>query len=1066
MDSAVAQAPAPQAQAAARSGQGLVFLGVLTCFLLSGFAALVYQTAWMRQFSIVFGTSELAVATVLAAYMGGLALGSAVAGRLAHRIRRPVLAYGLLELGIAVGALAVPYGLALARSAQTAIIGGQAEPPSAGALSQSLFYLVVTFAVIAVPTGFMGATLPILTRQAVSKNEQVGPRIGLLYAINTAGAVAGALIAAFVLLPRLGLTQTVWVGVAANALIFLVALLMSSALRSGTSIAPAPTAGTSDHGRRWWILPLILVSGITSFTYEVLWTRLLAHVLDGSIYAFATMLASFLTGITLGSAVAARFAKTQRAATTGFIIAQLGTAAFSIAVYLSLDRIPEWVGEDAIGRVKMSMAVLLPPTLFIGATFPFALRVFANDERDAGLASGKVYAWNTVGAILGAVLAGFVLIPGLGFHGAIRFAVGMNLLIALGAAFLYEDARRAPRLVLAVISLAVIAGFRAQPPEQLLRTSPMHGMESEGKTVFQAVGRSASVLMLEHQGAYQLRTNGLPEADILPEGSVSLSRNNQVLLTVLPCFARPRAKTLLSIGFGGGVLLERVPPNIEWIDAVELEPEVILANKFVSSVRDVDPFDDPRLHVIENDARSALALTDKTYDIIVSQPSHPWTAGASHLYTREFIGQAKQHLNEEGVFLQWMSASFVTEELFKILGSTLLASFDNVRLYRPDPFFLLFIGSDSPLEVERQMLESGVPFQDPVLLATFAHIGFQSVEDVAVTLALDDASLRAVCDGAPVNTDDRNFLAMRSRANLDNAITVERLNELLSEHDPLVLGNTGFHDGLPRALDRSYMTPRLASRGLVARGFALLSTIKDSVRQNIAAARLLNLGGDEAGSARSLSAAVGMEVDGDSIRLGTDDPDVVFAYLREEIYQVAGGTASAHSLEVARALPDPYLAVIEAAGNEALDDWGAVANLDGRLALARPQHECYIEAVQLRASWRSKVAAPEHRAKYAHEAVLLMDQALAITPQVSAFQIRILAGNAADRPDVVIETFSALAQYLITTKVPLQSAETEQIQTLFRQALAYFPTVAEHPRVRPNRISDLTALIEQLLSNP
>ncbi|MFT7477848.1 MAG: spermidine synthase, partial [Gammaproteobacteria bacterium] len=262
MDPAVAKAAPMHAQTSARPGQGLVFTGVLLCFLLSGFAALVYQTAWMRQFSIVFGTSELAVATVLAAYMGGLALGSAIAARVAHRIQRPVLVYGLLELGIALGALAVPYGLGLARSAQTAIIGGQASPPDAGAISQSLFYLLVTFAIIVIPTGFMGATLPILTRQAVRNNEQVGPRIGLLYAINTAGAVAGALIAAFLLLPRLGLTQTVWVGVAANALIFIVTLFLSSAMRSGAAAVPTQVAGLAPPGRRWWILPLILASGI------------------------------------------------------------------------------------------------------------------------------------------------------------------------------------------------------------------------------------------------------------------------------------------------------------------------------------------------------------------------------------------------------------------------------------------------------------------------------------------------------------------------------------------------------------------------------------------------------------------------------------------------------------------------------------------------------------------------------------------------------------------------------------------------------------------------------------
>ena len=1065
MDSAAVEAPPVAAQPQPQGRQGAVFAGVLLCFLLSGFAALLYQTAWMRQFSIVFGTSELAIATVLAAYMAGLALGSAIAGRTAHRIRRPVLTYGLLELGVALGALAVPFGLQLARGAQTAMIGGQASPPDAGAVSQSLFYLVVAFAIIVVPTAFMGATLPILTRHAVHENSQVGPRIGLLYATNTAGAVLGALVAAFFLLPELGLGRTVWVGVAVNAAIFLVAVLLSSAAGKGAALERETSTDAGSRGRRWWILPLILVSGVTSFTYEVLWTRLLAHVLDGSIYAFATMLASFLTGITLGSAVAARFAKTPRSATTGFIVAQLGTAILSIAVYLTIDRIPDLVGDDAAGRVKMSMLVLLPPTIFIGATFPFALRIFARDEHDASSASGRVYAWNTVGAILGAVVAGFFVIPGLGFHGALQFTVALNLLIALATAFLYERGGHVAKAVVGLAALALLIGFRPSPPDQLLRMSPMRGIPAGGRLVYEAVGRSATVLMLEENGSYSLRTNGLPEADVLPHGAVPLSRNDQVLLTVLPCFARPQAQTLLSIGFGGGVLLERVPQNIQSIDAIELEPEVIAANKAISPFRDVDPFADARLTVIENDARSALALTDKRYDIIVSQPSHPWTAGASHLYTREFIEQAKGHLNEDGVFLQWMSASFVTEELLKILGSTMLDSFEHARMYRPDPYFLLFIGSDSPLEVERDMVATGIPFDDPRSRAIFGNIGFQSVEDMATILGLDDAGLTSFCEGSPVNTDDRNYLAMRSKANLEERITLEELDTVLLEHDPLLRAGSDYYSRLGRELDLAYMVARLASRGLGRRAQAVLETIQDSTRRNLAAARMLGLVGDAQGAARSLEAALDIQRGGGVVDIKSQDPDVLFSYLHDNIYDVAAGTAEPLQLEVAKRLPDPYKAVIEAAGAEAQGDWARLASLDTRLELAIPRHECYPDAMRLRAIWRCNVADPSSRASYGRDAMILVDRALAVYPQIPSFQVRIYAALAADRPNGVIETFSALTRYLTHETDTLASAEQEQVRGILQQALAYLPTIVEDPRIRPERVGELTQFLQRLLGN-
>ena len=242
----VAQPPIPQPDTASdERAPGRVLGGVVACFVLSGFAALLYQTAWLRQFSLVFGTSELAVAAVLAAYMGGLAAGAAVAGRWMARVERPVRVYGILEGGIALFALAVPVLLAAASAGYVTLLGGQASPPNAATLGQPLFYLAVAFVVLALPTGFMGATLPLLTRHAVQSNRELGPRVALLYATNTAGAVAGTVTAAFVLLPALGLNGTVWVGVAVNAAVFGIAVWLS---RKAPPIAvAAESAGNASR---------------------------------------------------------------------------------------------------------------------------------------------------------------------------------------------------------------------------------------------------------------------------------------------------------------------------------------------------------------------------------------------------------------------------------------------------------------------------------------------------------------------------------------------------------------------------------------------------------------------------------------------------------------------------------------------------------------------------------------------------------------------------------------------------------------------------------------------------
>src|SRR5690349_23095464 len=372
------------------------------CFVFSGVAALIYQTAWTRQFAIVFGTSELAVATVLAAYMGGLALGAALAEKFLTRIARPVLTYGLLELGIAGSALfLVPAFLWLANIALQTWFGGQPTPPDSEHAGTTLFYLVSAFVALALPTTLMGATLPVLARYAVAEEAQVGRRIGLLYATNTAGAVAGALLTAFLLLPELGLSHTVWVGAALNALVFLLAVALAQRIpyqkpavgySDDPRAAKAPARVRKYSFRNFpgpaWVLPLMLLAGAVAFFQEVLWTRMLAHVVGSSIYAFGVMVASFLTGIALGGGIGAAVGRTRVTAVYALGGALLVAAAAAGVAYLQLERLMPGVGgllqnvrDLGFARVPLnalfSGLLLLPMTIAIGMTYPLAVRVLA-----------------------------------------------------------------------------------------------------------------------------------------------------------------------------------------------------------------------------------------------------------------------------------------------------------------------------------------------------------------------------------------------------------------------------------------------------------------------------------------------------------------------------------------------------------------------------------------------------------------------------------------------------------------------------------------------------------------
>ena len=704
-----------------RWGTEVSFLLVVTCFFLSGIAGLVYQTAWTQQFGLVFGTSELALATVLAAYMAGLALGAAAAGRWIERVQRPVLVYAALELGIGLSALAVPQAIDLASALHVALLGG-ADLPSGGAFSSGLFYIVSSFIILLVPTALMGTTLPLLARYAVQRESEIGPRVGALYTANTAGAAAGTLLAAFVLLPQIGLGQTVLVAVVVNVIVFGLAALLARGSNTWGGEAHGPAGEGTASSSSWshadtfnWILPLILVSGIVSFSWEILWTRLLTHLFGGSVYAFATMLATFLTGLALGSALAARLASSSARAWSGFAIAQIAIAGLSLTAFAAVERLPELAQKFAangqsilFSGAVLSAASLLPGAVAIGATFPFAVRVLARDVSDTAQASGRVFAWNTLGAIIGSLATGYIVLPALRFADTAAAAGAVSLVLGLVASLVARPRRRVSAVV-AFAGLLVLAILRPVTPEAVLRYSPLGANQVVGDIAYYGVGRSATVLLLERSASWRLLTNGLPESAIEARwgrpGTYILAR----WLSLLPIAARPETRSMLVVGFGAGVTVEEVPASVEEIHVVEIEPEVVRANQLVADHRRKDPLSDPRLQLHLNDARGALQLTNRHFDAIVSQPSHPWTSGASHLFTREFFVQVREHLTPNGVFSQWMGLPFVDEALLRSLVATLNDVFPYVEVYHPIQGAIVLLASAAPLEVAPSAQHSPEP---------------------------------------------------------------------------------------------------------------------------------------------------------------------------------------------------------------------------------------------------------------------------------------------------------------------------------------------------------------------
>jgi spermidine synthase len=922
---------------------GLRLKLVLSCFFLSGLTALIYQTAWTREFAFVFGTSELAVATVLAAYMGGLAAGSAAAARFASRVRRPILVYGLLELGVATSALLVPFAIRAATGLYALVFSGRVD---AGGIGSALFYVAASFAVLVVPTAFMGATLPLLARHAVRSDSELGPRIGLLYSINTVGAVVGTLVAAYVLLPVLGLGGTVGVAVGANALVFVVAAAVARGAPDSPSAAAAVTSQRAAADS--WILPLILLSGIASFTYEVLWTRLLGHVLGGSVYAFATMLASFLIGIAGGAALASRRATTPRVAALGFAVAQLGTAAFALAAFAGADALPDLARAlretQAWGDALVSGLFLLPATLCIGATFPFAVRVLARGGDDAGPASARVYAWNTVGAIVGALGAGFFVVPALGFAGSFRAAALLNL--GLGGAAAWLAAPPARRITLVAGAAALVLLFLAPgTPWNVLRTGPFGLRPGGGEVSFFAVGRSATVLVLEKDGQWNLRTNGLPEASIRPPGHPPSRYRTSHWLSALPLIARPDARSMLVIGLGGGLAIEAIPESVQSIDVVELEPEVVEANRSLASVRARDPLADPRVNIIVNDARGALVLSETRYDAIVSQPSHPWTAGASHLYTREFFALARDRLTADGVVLQWIGPGFVDEPLLRILVATLADVFPHVTVHQPEQGGgILLLASAAPLDPV-----GSAPRALAAAPEVFGPLGLSRAEDVAASLLLDAEGARRFANGAPLNRDRRNHLQMRSPR-------LRRAGIPPLSPEPLVV-KEGLAPEPGADLDGPLLVGRLLDMGFLARARAVAPALADPADRDLAAALLQERAGKRAQALSGVRSAL--------------ERDPGHARARAAMFRMLGPSAFSSDVMAAAEAGPAEQAVREALGLLETDgfDPAAWAPVDARLARVLPGEAFFAPAVRLRVRWRHLAGS----AAMLREAVALVD---------------------------------------------------------------------------------------------
>jgi spermidine synthase len=726
-----------------------------TLYLLSGAAALLYEVAWLRLLTMSTGHTTAAVGAVLSAFMGGLAIGAWTGGRISSGLPAPraLRIYAALEVTIAIFALVIP----LALNAMRPLLAWAYANGTGGAMFGAT-RLVVSILLIALPAAAMGATFPVGVVSVGNKDAAE------LYAANTVGAAMGAALTGFVLLPSFGLFGATLVGIVLNVITALGAVVLSSAGPSSPQIESPPRFADRKGPRRGVREPafLLAISGFVALTYEVIWTRVLAMTLGPTTYAFSAMLVAFIAGLAIGSAVAAALVPRTKRADLWLGLALIGAAAAALLASWRVDRLPVTIALAA-GRadasfasvfaldVAIAIAMLLPMTVALGATFPFAIALASGSADAEARAAATVYAANTAGAITGALAASFILVPQLG----LQRSLGLATVLAAAAGAFVSRSTSARAAALAVVALALVlptwnhtrlvsGAYRLAP---IFAARDVETTLDAGDLIYYGEGSAGTVSVRELIGVRSLAIDGKVDAS---NGSDMLT---QKLLAHLPLLLHDNPRTVYIIGLGSGVTLGAALTHpIDRVVVSEISPEVVVASRAFSA-ENHNALSDPRVRLIVGDGRSHLLLSQEQYDVIISEPSNPWMAGVSTLFTREFFAAAHRRLKSGGILCQWAHTYNIADADLRSIVSTFMSEFPDGSAWLVGESDLLLVGSSGPLRA----LDEGMTraWQRPGVAADLAEAAARDPFSIMSLFVARGADLRAYAAGAGVQSDDR-----------------------------------------------------------------------------------------------------------------------------------------------------------------------------------------------------------------------------------------------------------------------------------------------------------------------
>lgn len=762
---------------------------LIVAFFISGASALVYQILWLKKLTLIFGSTTLAVATILASFMGGLALGSFIMAHKAFQINRVIFVYAILEICIGLYAIFIPFIFDC-----TDIIYRSIWP-----LTGEIYYVsiilrfVLVLVVLIIPTTLMGATLPLLVKYCIDKDDVIIKYVSLLYGINTLGAVYGAFMCGFYLLENFGLTLTNYIAVSLNFIAALIAFLIDKKyilpdLSSKNVIDKIVPSGVSalTLGDKI-ILWVMFLSGFTAMVYEVVWTRQLVLVFGSTTYAYTSILVVFLIGIALGSLSIKKGFTDNRKNIYYFALFELAIGLLIIAgsfyyknlFYIYYNLYNSFLQPLFFVNVLLiSSFLIFPVAAIFGILFPLAIKLFTPSFQSISERTGTIYSFNTLGCILGSVCSGFILIPFVGLKWTLILAACINILLAgfYLLMTLKEIKIRIASLVTTVVIVSIVVLFPANWSKQVMTsgtvinrnvytsTSLEQYVDSIDKlnVVFYKEGYHSTVAVVkgysdDNKEYYSLYNNGKIDAS-----TIFIDMRCQVLLGYLPVFLTRKINDVLVVGMGSGItiaVLEKFP--VQHIELVELEKAVLEARKSFSS-RYGDPIVDKRLKVILDDARNYLRVTDKKYDIIISEPSNVWVSGVANLYTQDYYHIIKNKLKTDGILCQWMHTYGLKEIDVKSVIKALRNEFKYIYFFNVKTSGdFIFIATQKPIKLDLDLIN--YRFENDFIKSDISAIFNISNAYEFLSLFMGSSkNVNSSIKNVPPNTDDNSFLEFKA----------------------------------------------------------------------------------------------------------------------------------------------------------------------------------------------------------------------------------------------------------------------------------------------------------------